>query len=290
MKKIFEKKLKREMSVLDMFFLYSILIVIGTIMIYPLLWMVGGAFKSNAEIFSSISIIPKGEIVLDSFTKAWSGIGSHTFTRYFANTFMIVITKTIFTVISSVFIAYGFARFEYPYKKILTAILIATLMLPESVLFVPQYVMFKQFGWIDTYKPLTIPFIFGTHTFFIFMMIQFFRGIPKDLDEAAIIDGCNYFQVLFHILVPVIKPAIITTFLIQFIWSFNDFLNPLLYVYSVEKYPISLALRMSMDLGAAVQWSEIMALSVLATIPPIVLFLFTQKYFVEGISTSGLKG
>ena len=167
--------------------------------------------------------------------------------------------------------------------------LIGTLLLPTIVLNIPQYIMYRQIGWLDTYLPLIIPSLLATDTFFVFMLVQFLRGLPLELEEAAKIDGCNSFQTLVYILVPILKPALISVALFQFIWSMNDFMGPLIYISSVEKYPVSIALKMSMDNSAVVQWNQVMAMAVIALVPSIVIFFSAQKYFVEGVSTSGLK-
>ena len=187
---------------------YSVLIIVGFIMLYPLLWMIGSSFKTNAEIFSSVGFIPKS-LNFDNYVKGWETSTEYSFITYFINTFKILVPKVFFTIISTVITAYAFARFKIPGKKILFGILIGTLLLPEIVVRIPQYLIYKQFGWLDTYLPLIVPSAFGVDAFFVFMLVQFFRGIPKDLEEAAEIDGCNTFQTLIYVLVPVLKPAII---------------------------------------------------------------------------------
>ena len=267
---------------------YSVLIIVGFIMLYPLLWMIGSSFKTNAEIFSSVGFIPKS-LNFDNYVKGWETSTEYSFTTYFINTFKILVPKVFFTIISTVITAYAFARFKIPGKKILFGILIGTLLLPEIVVRIPQYLIYKQFGWLDTYLPLIVPSAFGVDAFFVFMLVQFFRGIPKDLEEAAEIDGCNTFQTLIYVLVPVLKPAIISVALFQFMWTMNDFMSPLIYLSSVEKYPVSIALKISMDASAAVEWNKILAMSVIVLLPPLIIFFFAQKYFVDGVSSSGLK-
>ena len=259
------------------------------IMIYPLLWMFFASFKSNQEIFSSASLLPKS-FSLDAFITGWSSVGRITYTHFFINTFKIVVPSVIFTVVSSVLVAYGFARFDFPFKKQIFGIMLATLMLPHTVIMIPRYMMFRNLGWLDTYLPFYVPAMLATYPFFTFMLVQFFRNIPKELDEAAKIDGCSSFKTLVLVLLPTLKPAIFSVAIFQFVWMWSDFLNPLLYLSSVKNYPISLALRMSLDAAASVEWSPIMAISTVSVIPPMLLFFFAQKYFVEGISNSGLKG
>ncbi|HCH00851.1 MAG TPA: sugar ABC transporter permease [Vibrio sp.] len=268
---------------------YVVLILVGLMMLYPLLWMFTAALKPNHEIFTSMSLIPK-EWSLDGFINGWKTGTEFTFGHYIINTFLYVLPKVFFTVVSSTIVAYGFARFDIPWKKFWFATLIATILLPQTVLLIPQYLMFREMGMLDSYLPLYLPLAFATQGFFVFMLVQFLRGIPTDMEEAAMIDGCNSFQVLWHVVVPVIRPAIISVALFQFMWSVNDFLGPLIYVSSVDKYPIALALKMSIDVTEGARWNEILAMASIAIIPSIVVFFMSQKYFVEGVSNSGIKG
>jgi oligogalacturonide transport system permease protein len=185
---------------------------------------------------------------------------------------------------------YGFARFNFRGKKLLFGVLVVSMMLPQIVLRVPQYLMFKWMDWIDTYLPLVIPSAFAYDAFFVFLLVQFLRGIPQDMEEAAIIDGCSALQLLRHIVVPMLKPAIISCVVFQFIWTMNDFMGPLIYLASVEKYPVSLALRMSIGANEEVEWAAVIAISVVALLPSLIVFFMAQKHFVQGVSTSGLKG
>lgn len=275
--------------IISTFWRYLILITMGIILFYPFLWLIGASFKTNAEIFTSISIFPK-KIDFSPYINGWKTNTEYTFATYFLNTFKYVIPKVILTVVSSVITAYGFARFNFPGKKILFALLIATLLLPKTVLRVPSYLMFKYFNMLDTFYPLYIGNAFAIDAFFVFMLVQFFRSIPRELDEAAQIDGCNSFQTLIYVLTPVLKPAIITVALFQFMWTMNDFMGPLLYISSVEKYPIAIALKMSMDItSGSFQWNQVIAMSIISLIPSIIVFLSAQKYFIEGIATTGLK-
>lgn len=268
---------------------YTILAIVGLFMLYPLIWLIGASFKSNSEIFTSINFIPSS-FDFSGYVRGWKTSTEYTFTTYFINTFKIVIPKVILTVISTTVTAYGFARFKFAGKRYLFAILIATLLLPNVVLRIPQYLMFREFNWLDSYKPLVVPAAFAVDAFFVFMMIQFMKGIPRDLEEAAVIDGCNSLQVLIYILVPILKPAMISVALFQFMWTMNDFLGPLIYLSSVKKYPVSIALKMSMDASALVNWNQIIAMSVIVLIPSLVVFFLAQKHFVDGITTSGMKG
>ncbi|TAG71705.1 MAG: carbohydrate ABC transporter permease, partial [Burkholderiales bacterium] len=224
------------------------------------------------------------------YVKGWKTSTEYTFTRYFANSFLIVIPRIIVTVISCVLVAYAFARFDFFGKKILFAIMVATMMLPQIVLRIPQYIMFQQFDMIDSYAPLVLPSAFATDTFFVFMLVQFLRGIPRDMEEAAQMDGCNSLQMLWYIIVPLLKPAIISVIVFQFIWTMNDFIGPLIYLSSVEKYPVSLALKLSIGATEEVEWNSVIAISVLALVPSVAVFFAAQRHFVDGVASTGLKG
>lgn len=269
---------------------YIVLILVSIIMIYPILWLVGATFKTNNEIFTSIGFIPS-KIDFTPYIEGWMTRTKYTFTTFFMNTFQFVIPKIFFCLISSTLVAYGFARFEFPFKRICFSFLMATMFLPAVVTRIPLYILWKQMGLLDTYVPLIAQTVFANEPFFVFMLIQFLRSLPTYLDEAATIDGCNSFQVLTKILIPALKPALISCTIFQFVWSFNDFLGPLIYVTSLEKYPVSLALKMSIDQSSGiVEWNQILAMSFLALLPALILFFSAQKYFVEGVTSSGVKG
>lgn len=268
---------------------YTLLIAVGIFMLYPLLWLIGASFKTNSEIYTEIGFIPH-RLDFSSYIKGWTTSTEYTFATYFLNSAKIIIPKIIVTVISCVLVAYGFARFDFRGKKIFFGILIISMMLPQIVLRVPQYLMFKWMGWIDTYFPLIVPSAFAYDAFFVFLLVQFLRGIPQDMEEAAIIDGCGPLQLLWHIVIPLLKPAIISCVVFQFIWTMNDFMGPLIYLASVEKYPVSLALRMSIGANEEVEWAAVIAISVVALLPSIIVFFMAQKHFVQGVATSGIKG
>lgn len=272
------------------FFLYLFLILLAIIMVYPIVWLFFSSFKENAEIFTSIRLLPSKWNGFTSYINGWKATGQNTYTVFFRNSFLIVIPTVLLTVLTSIITAYGFARFKFRLKKLLFSMMIATLLLPNEVLIVPRYIMFNKFGWINTYKPFYMPAALGTYSFFIFMMFQFIRAIPKTLDEAAYIDGCNSFGIFLKIIMPLSVPSIVSMTLLQFIWRWNDFFDSLIYINSVKKFPVALGLRLALDVGEAVAWNETMAMTMLTMLPPILLFAFCQKYFVEGISTTGLKG
>lgn len=267
---------------------YLLLILLAIVMIYPLIWMVGAAFKSNEEIFGAIGVLPKNP-VYGAFAAGWKGTGQYGFSTFLLNSFKLVIPTVLFTVISSVLVAYGFSRFNFPLKKMLFMLMLSTLMLPSIVLIIPRYIFFKNFGWLDSYLPFTIPALLACNSFFTYMMCQFFRGLPLELDESAKMDGCNSLVILVRILLPLCKAAIFSVMVFQFVWTWNNFLEVLIYVNSISKYPVALGLRLTMDIGSEFDWNQIMAMSLVAIAPPVLLFIVAQKYFVEGIATTGMK-
>ena len=272
---------------------YVVLIAVGLVMLYPLFWLIGASFKTNREIFTTIWFLPRDLSQLLNFKayiNGWTTRTEFTFATYFLNSFLIVVPRVVVTLISCTLVAYSFARFDYPGRKILFSIMIGTMLLPPIVLRVPQYLMFKQFDMIDTYLPLILPSAFATDTFFTFLIVQFLRSIPRDMEEAAMIDGCNALQLLWHIVVPLLKPALISAALFQFIWTMNDFIGPLIYISTVEKYPVSLALKMSMDVTGDVEWANVIAISIVALLPSILIFFSAQRYFIDGATSSGIKG
>lgn len=269
---------------------YFILIFVGIVMIYPLLWLFFATFKDNKELFGTMDLLPE-HFSFEAYKEGWKGSGQFSYLTFYMNTFKLVIPTVLLTAISTGIVAYGFARFHFPMKKVLFMLMISTLMLPDAVIMIPRYVVYNEFGWIDTYLPFWVPAVLACYPFLIFMQIQFLRGIPKELDESAYMDGCNPLMVYVKILVPLMKPSIFSVVIFQTLWRWNDYFNNLVYISSVKKYTLSLALKMSIDSqGASTPWNQILAMSFISLIPPILLYFFAQKYFVEGITAGGIKG
>lgn len=269
---------------------YLLLMAASVTMIYPLLWLVGASFKTNEEIFSSVWFMPES-FSFTAYKNGWMTVTPHTMGHYFLNTFKIIIPKTVFAVISSVLVAYGFARFSFPMKKFFYGLLLGSMFMPSIVTIMPTYLIWSKLGLTDTYVPLTLPALFACEGMFVVMLTQFFKGVPKEFDEAARIDGCGTLRTLISVLVPCIKPAVISIAVFTFLWTMNDFLSPLILVQSVEKYPLSLALRLSVDsTGQGYEQNKIIAMSVIGLIPSITVFALAQKKFVSGITAGGLTG
>lgn len=285
--KINRRDLRRQK--LTTVFRYALLTLVGLIMLYPLVWLIGASFKTNSEIFANPGFWPENPTA-DGYIRGWQTSTPYTFGTFFLNTLWIVLPKIIGTAISCTAVAYGFARFDFPFKKLLFATLIATLLLPNVVTRIPQYLLFRDLGWLDTYLPLWVPSAFAGDAFFVFMLVQFLRAIPRDMEEAARVDGANTWQVLVFIVIPLLMPALISVCLFQFMWTMNDFLGPLIYISSVDKFPVSLALKLSIDTTEAFEWNRVLAMSVLTLLPALTVFFLAQKYFIDGISAGGIKG
>lgn len=269
---------------------HIVVFIIGVIMIYPLLWMVMSSFKETGTIFTTAgSLIPE-TFTLENYTNGWKGFAKIPFSAFFKNSMLISVLATLGTIMSSALVAYGFARFKFFGHNILFAAMLVTMMLPAQVLMIPQYLWYQKLGWVGTYLPLIVPYFFATQGFFVYMISNFIGGIPKELDEAAKIDGCSYWGIFVNIMLPLIKPALVTSCIFSFIWRWDDFLSPLLYVSKSSKYPVSLALKLFCDPGSTSDYGAMFAMATLSVLPAIMIFLFFQKYLVEGISTSGLKG
>lgn len=282
----FTRKQKNQIA---LFFRYLILILVGFVMIYPMVWMVGASFRgNNAEIFGSIGFWPK-TFTLSGYIDGWNAT-NYSFGHYMLNTYKFVIPKVLGTIVSVTVTAYAFTRFRFVGRKFWYGIMMATLFLPQVVMNVPQFLLFTKIGWVDSYLPLVVPSFLACDTYFVFMMIQFMRGIPKELEESAEIDGCNSFRRLWHIVVPMVKPAIVSAALFQFMWSSNDFMGPLIYINSTKKFPAALGLRLFMDTETGFQWNKVLALSIVTILPSLIVFFLAQDEFVEGISAGAVKG
>ena len=271
--------------------IYHILVFgIGLIMIYPLIWMVMSSFKPTNTIFQTAgSLIPEhGNF--ENYVNGWKGFAKVTFSTFFKNSLFISVVATIGTVISSAVVAYGFARFHFKGKKLLFSAMLLSMMLPAQVLMIPQYLWYQKLNWVGSYMPLIVPYFFAVQGFFVYLISNFISGIPKDLDEAAKIDGCSYVSIFTRIILPLIKPALVTAGIFSFMWRWDDFLSALLYVNKSSKYPVSLALKLFCDPGSSSDYGAMFAMASLSILPSVLIFIFFQRYLVEGISTSGLKG
>lgn len=262
---------------------------LGLIMIYPVLWMISGSLRNNVEILNgSLNLLPPNWR-FENYVKGWSGFGKVTFSTFFFNSIWITVFATIGTVLSSACIAYALCRVKFKFRKFWFAVMISTMLLPGQVIMIPQYIIYNNLGWVGTAIPLILPHFFGS-AFFIYMMMQFMSGIPKEMDEAAIIDGCSKYSIFTRIIVPMLRPALISSLIIQFYWKWDDYMGPLLYLGKPESYTVSIALKLFRDSSSTTDYGAMFAMSTLSLIPVFLIFLIFNRYLVDGISMSGLKG
>ena len=271
--------------------LYHILVAgFGLIMVYPLIWMIMSSFKDTNTIFTTAGNLFPEHLKIENYINGWKGFAKIRFGTFFKNSLLISSTATVGTLISSAIVAYGFARCRFRGRKILFGAMLVSMMLPAQVLMIPQYLWYQKLGWVGKYTPLILPYFFAIQGFFVYLMTNFIEGIPRELDEAAKIDGCSYFGIFRHIMLPLMKPALVTGGIFSFMWRWDDFLSALLYVSESKKYPVSLALKLFCDPGSSSDYGAMFAMATLSILPSVLIFIFFQKYLVEGISTSGLKG
>jgi multiple sugar transport system permease protein len=263
--------------------------VLALLMIYPILWLVASSLKPNDEIFSNAYSLIPSRFAWENYVSGWKGFAGNTFATFFLNSFYIVILSTIGAVVSSALVAYAFARIPFVGKNFWFSCMMLTMMLPHDVTIIPQYVMFAKLDWLSSFKPIIVPQFFAI-PFFIFLIMQFIRTIPVEMDEAAKMDGCSKYGIFFRIVVPLIVPSLITATIFSFYWRWEDFINPLLYLNKPQLYPVSLALKLFLDGDSLNNWGGMFAMASASLIPIVVVFFIFQRYIVEGISTSGLKG
>ena len=261
------------------------------VLLYPLLWLVLGSFKSNTEILAmdNYQLWPS-TFLTSNYVDGWKGFGSNTFGTFFWNSIVVTGLATVGTTLSCIVVAYGFARIKFKGSKIWFALMLGTMLLPGEILVIPRYIMFQKFQWINTYLPLVVPAWFAGSAFFIFLNVQFIRTLPTELDESAIIDGCSTYGVFAWIILPLTKPALISTLVIAGYWKWNEFFEPLLYLSRPKTFTVPLALRAFIDASSTTDYGQLFAMSTLSLVPVFLLFVFFNKFIVQGISTTGLKG
>lgn len=268
---------------------HGVSLVLIAVVLYPAVWMVASSFKPSSEIVGNAAIW-SSNFSFDNFLKAMDGIGGVSTLQFFGNSLILAVGSVVGVVLSSTVTAYAFTRINFPGRKIFFTLMIVTLLLPFHVVIIPQYIIFQQLGLVDTFIPLLLGKFLGAEAFFVFLMVQFMRNLPKELDEAARIDGAGHVRIFISIMLPLMKPSVITASIFAFIWSWNDFLGPLLYLNSPDKYPLPLALRLFVDQTQSSDYGAMIAMSVLALLPVLLFFLIFQRHIVEGVSTQGLKG
>ena len=266
---------------------HAIMIAASIAMIYPLLWMVVSSLRPNEEIFRNPSLFPLS-FDLSNYARGWESL-SQPFSHYLMNSTLLVLGCVIGNLVACSLTAYAFARLKFWGRNIAFAIMLMTLMLPIHVVIVPQYIMFSQTGWVNTMLPLILPKFLATDAFFVFLMVQFIRGIPRELDEAARIDGCGHFRIFFQVILPLMLPALATTTIFTFMWMWNDFFGSLIYLTTPDNFTVPLALKSFLDTQGSSDWGAMFAMSVVSLIPLFLVFLFGQRFLVKGFATTGIK-
>ncbi len=268
---------------------HGICILLCGVSIYPVIWLVKSSLTESSQVFiQSAKLIPDKWFFVN-YINGWKGFGRYSFGVFFRNTTFLTVVGTFGLLLSSSLIAYGLSRIHFRGRKLLFASMITSMMLPYQVTMIPEYIMFYNVGWANTFLPLLIPSFLGS-PFHIFLMMQFIKTIPRQIDEAAVIDGCNSFSLYSKIILPLLTPALVTAGIFAFFGKWNDFMGPLLYLSKVDTYTLSLALRMFADPEALTDWGAMFAMQFLSLIPCLLVFFIFQKKIVEGISTTGLKG
>lgn len=281
--------MKRRQQILDT--IYHVLVFIGAlVMIYPLVWMIMSSFKETSTIFATAGQLIPTSFTLENYVNGWKGFSKVTFLTFFRNSLLISVVATIGTLASSAVVAYALSRLRFRGRNALFALALITMMLPAQVLMIPQYLWYQKLGWVGTYFPMILPYWFAIQGFFVYQMANFIDGIPKELDEAAFIDGCSFYSIFRHIILPLMVPSLITGAIFSFMWRWDDFLSALLYVSTTQQYTAALALKLFCDPTSSSDYGAMFAMATLSIVPSLILFFTLQRHLVEGISTSGLKG
>lgn len=264
-------------------------LAILAVVLYPVVWTIGASFKPSEDIVGALNLLPTDPIT-DNYRRLADGIADIPIWKFFLNSAYISVGSVIGVIISCSLTAYAFTKVRFAGRNAMFAIMIGTLLLPYHVLIIPQYVMFQKLELINTFTPLLIGKYLATDAFFVFLMVQFMRGLPKELDEAARLDGCGHLRIYWSIVMPLCRPALITSAIFTFIQAWNDFMGPLLYLNEPDKYTVSMGLRMFIDQDAVADYGGMIAMSLVALLPVLAFFLAFQRYLIDGMATSGLKG
>jgi multiple sugar transport system permease protein len=267
--------------------IHVVLAVSALVMLYPVIWMVVSSLRPGNEIFRDPGILVK-DLRIENYRVGWNAL-TEPFTRYLLNSAIVVLGSILGNLVSCSLAAYAFARLEFVGKRFWFAIMLLSIMLPIHVVIVPQYILFSHLGWINTVLPLIVPKLLATDAFFVFLMVQFIRGIPRELDEAARIDGCGKGAIFLRIILPLMVPALATTTIFTFIWTWNDFFSQLIYLTDPHMYTVPVALRSFVDSTSSTSWGSMFAMSVVSLVPVFLAFLVGQRFLIKGIATTGIK-
>lgn len=268
---------------------HLLLVALGILMLYPVLWMAGASFRDDSAI-TGAGLWPGQDFTLEGYRVGFEGVGGVPFARYLLNSLLVAVGCVLGNVIACSLTAYAFARIDFRFKNLMFVLMLGTLMLPQHVILVPQYIMFRELGWVDTYIPFILPKVLATDAFFVFLLTQFFRAIPRELDDAARLDGCGHPRIFLRVILPLAKPALATAAIFSFIYSWNDFFTALIYLIDPNLYTVPLALRAFIDTTSASSFNALFAMSIVSLLPVVAVFIAFQKLLVEGIATTGMKG
>ncbi len=266
---------------------HIVLVLVLLVVLYPLIWMLGASFRPSNEAFGTLGFWPD-TFTFSNYREGWN-FGSLNFSRYFLNSLVISALAIVGNVVSCSLAAYAFARLDFPFKRTLFGVVLATLLLPYQVTIIPQYVLFNELAWINTILPLVVPKFLATDAFFVFLMVQFIRTLPRELDDAARLDGCGHLGIFRRVILPLSIPALGTTALFTFIRTWDDFLGPLLYLNEPSRWTVTLGLNGFLDSTGQSSFGPLFAMATLSLAPIIAFFLMAQRLLIEGIATSGLK-
>jgi multiple sugar transport system permease protein len=259
------------------------------VLLYPLAWLLATSLKPADEVVTSLDLWPS-HLEWSNYTTALDGVSGVPVSRLLWNSLLIAGGAVVGNVLSCSLAAYAFARLRFRMRKAMFAFMVATLMLPHHVVLIPQYIIFNRLGMVDTYWPLILPKFLATEAFFVFLIVQFMRSLPRELEESARIDGCGAFRTYWSLTLPLSRPSLITTAIFTFIWTWNDFFTQMIYLFAPEKFTITLALRSFVDQSSTSAYGPMFAMSVLSVLPIVLFFFVFQRYLVQGMATSGLKG
>lgn len=267
---------------------HAVIILVGILMLYPVLWLVSSSFKPNQMIFTDTGLWPKA-FTLDNYANGWRGLQHVSFGQFFANSWLISVMSVLGNLATCSLAAFAFARLNFKLRKLWFSLMLVTIMLPYHVTLIPQYIIYDKLQWINTYYPLILPKWLAHDSFFILLMVQFIRGIPRELDESATIDGCSQRQIYGRIILPLLVPALISAAIFTFIWSWDDFFSQMIYLSDIKLFTVQLGIRSLFDPSGQSDWGALLAMSTLSLVPITLIFLIFQRYFLDGIATTGLK-
>jgi multiple sugar transport system permease protein len=263
------------------------LMAAAIVMSYPLLWLIASAFKPEDQIFNNLNLFPT-DWVFSNFSEGWTALRV-SFTRFYMNSLIIAAGAVIGNLLACSLTAFAFARLEFRFKRLWFTLMMGTLMLPYHVTLVPQYILFLKLGWVNTFLPLIVPRFLAVDAFFVFLMVQFFRGIPREIDEAAVMDGCGPWRIYWRIMLPLSTPVLATAAIFSFIFTWDDFLGPLIYLSNMRDYTVPLALRAFVDATGVSRFGQLFAMSSLSLVPVFLVFLAFQRLIIRGVALGALK-